>query len=80
MNSTTTAGASFFLVIFIVFMTLIAKIGVVANWSWWTVTLPLWSPLALGVTLFFVFLIIGLIAHSLKRGPKSIDFGSTEFI
>lgn len=33
---------------FIVFLMLkLAGIGVVAHWSWWWVTAPLWAPLAI---------------------------------
>lgn len=42
--------------IFLVFLYLkLAGIGVVATWSWWWVTSPLWIPLAV------VFSIIGLV-------------------
>lgn len=34
--------------VFIVFLTLkLAEIGVVATWSWWWVTAPLWGGLAI---------------------------------
>lgn len=33
---------------FLIFLTLkLAEIGVVATWSWWAVTAPLWVPLIL---------------------------------
>lgn len=39
------------------------KLGNVITWSWWTVTMPLWLPVAivLGVVLIAV-LIVGLLA------------------
>lgn len=50
-------GTSIFTLIFIVFLFLkLAGIGVVASWSWWLVTLPLWLPLAFGLTVvLFIF-------------------------
>lgn len=35
--------------VFLVFLILkLAEIGVVANWSWWWVTAPLWLPIGIG--------------------------------
>jgi len=45
--------------IFIVFLILkLAEVGVVASWSWWWVTAPLWIPLGIGI---IFLIIIGLI-------------------
>lgn len=52
------------LVIFVVFLTLkLAQVGVVANWSWWWVTAPLWIPIGLAV----VFLGLAVILHILTE-------------
>lgn len=52
-------GTSIFTLIFIVFLFLkLAGIGVVATWSWWAVTSPLWVPWAIVLTvvlLIFTF-------------------------
>jgi len=53
--------------IFIVFLVMkLAEIGQVANWSWWWVTSPLWIPLALGLGIMGIGLIIAFIAHLKK--------------
>ena len=45
--------------IFLVFFVLkVAGIGVVANWSWWWIFSPFWIPLALGLIILIVWLII----------------------
>ena len=48
-------GISIFGICFLIFLTLkLAGIGVVATWSWWAITAPLWAP----VVLFAIVLII----------------------
>lgn len=44
--------------IFLIFLVFkLANIGVVADWSWWLVTTPLWLPIILALIVFlFVFL------------------------
>jgi hypothetical protein len=36
----------------------LAKIGDVANWSWWWVTSPLWIPALLALAVFSIALLI----------------------
>ncbi len=46
-SSSSSSGIGLFGMTFIVFLVLkLAEIGVVATWSWWWVTAPLWIPLA----------------------------------
>lgn len=49
--------------IFIIFLVLkLAKIGDVANWSWWWVVSPLWIPIALILIIsIFTFLTVLLV-------------------
>ena len=49
--------------IFITFLVLkLAKIGDVANWSWWWVVSPLWIPIALILIIgIFTFLVVLLV-------------------
>lgn len=55
-------GIGFFGLVFIVFLVMkLAGIGVVANWSWWWVTSPLWLPTALYFGFFGGLAIMGLI-------------------
>jgi hypothetical protein len=39
----------------------------VIDWSWWWVTLPFWSGLALAFLIISVFVAVGVIKHLLKR-------------
>lgn len=45
-----------FLVVFLVMK--LAEIGVVASWSWWWVTSPLWIPLVLALGGVFGFVLL----------------------
>jgi hypothetical protein len=48
-------------ILFLIFLTLkLAGIGVVATWSWWWVTSPLWIPLG---AIFVISAIIGLVVY-----------------
>lgn len=52
-----------FTIIFLIFLTLkLAEIGIVANWSWWKVTAPLWLPLVASL----LVLVIGAIVIGIK--------------
>jgi hypothetical protein len=54
--------------VFIVLLILkLAGIGVVATWSWWWVTAPLWAPLAIVLAIIAVIGIGGLIIVSVSR-------------
>lgn len=45
--------------VFIVFLVFkLAQIGMIANWSWWAVTAPLWAPIVLILGIQIVSLII----------------------
>jgi hypothetical protein len=54
--------------IFLIFLFLkLAQIGVVANWSWWWVTSPLWMPISLVACFWIVFVIIYAILKIVKE-------------
>lgn len=61
MNRNKQAGQSGFpilSIIFLIFLTLkLAGIGVVATWSWWAVTSPLWIG-AILIILLFAFVVL----------------------
>ena len=63
MQSTqSSSGIGFYSLLFIVFLTLkLAEIGVVATWSWWWITSPLWIPVAIALGVFLVILMFGII-------------------
>lgn len=48
-------------ILFLIFLTLkLAGIGVVATWSWWWVTAPLWIPLG---AILVILAIVGLVTY-----------------
>jgi hypothetical protein len=57
-------GLTFLQVLFLVFLVLkLTETTVVASWSWWLVTAPLWAGFALIFAVWvIVFIIIGLTA------------------
>lgn len=58
-SSKNSGGTGICLIIFLIFLTLkLAGVGVVANWSWWAVTSPLWVPI---VVLLLIVTIISII-------------------
>lgn len=59
---TTGGGLTLLEVLFVVFLVLkLTGKTVVATWSWWWVTAPLWIGFAIIFAIFFIsFLIIGL--------------------
>jgi hypothetical protein len=59
-NSSSSGGIGLGGLVFLVFLILkLCEIGVVATWSWWWVTAPLWIPLGI---VFGVFAIAGIVA------------------
>lgn len=53
--------------VFLVFLILkLAEIGVVASWSWWWVTAPLWIPFGIGIVFLLIYLII-IVVSVVKR-------------
>jgi hypothetical protein len=62
-NEKSKGGISIGMVLFLIFLTLkLAKVGVVANWSWWWVTSPLWIvPSIIIVSVFLGAIVIGII-------------------
>ena len=55
-------GLGLWTVLFLIFLTLkLGGWGVVATWSWWWVTSPLWIPLAMGA----FFLVLAMIIKNL---------------
>jgi hypothetical protein len=47
------------IVVFLIFLVLkLTQIGMVANWSWWAVTAPLWAPAVISIGLFLIIVIV----------------------
>ena len=59
MSSEKQGGIGLMGILFIVF--LILKLVGTITWSWWWVTAPLWGPVAVGLAVMALFLLIGLI-------------------
>lgn len=56
----TVSGINFTTLLFLTLLFLkLGQFGMVANWSWWWVTAPLWLPLAAAA---ITLLLVGLIA------------------
>ena len=55
-------------IVFLIFLVLkLANIGVVANWSWFWVTSPLWIPILIVIAVLIIIFIIGLIFAVLNK-------------
>lgn len=53
---------------FLIFLVLkLTGTGVVAQWSWWAVTAPLWVPFAIVVGMLALILIAVLVAKMIER-------------
>jgi hypothetical protein len=63
-NTVLGSGLTFLQVLFLVFLVLkLTETTVVASWSWWLVTAPLWGGFALiFVVWVIIFIIMGLTA------------------
>jgi hypothetical protein len=58
-NKTTSTSIGLGTILFVIFLVMkLAKIGDVANWSWWWVTSPLWIPALLALAVFSIALLI----------------------
>lgn len=67
-NKSTSSGFGIGTILFLIFLTLkLGGWGVVATWSWWWVTAPLWLP---AVAVVITLLIVGIIAVLTKSINK----------
>lgn len=63
-KSKQSSDIGFFTILFLIFLTLkLAGLGVVADWSWWWVTAPLWLPIVAALMVLAVAAFIKLIAE-----------------
>lgn len=62
-KETSKTGLGLGTILFLIFLVMkLAQIGLVASWSWWWVTAPLWIPISIigGILLIaFVFYLLG---------------------
>ena len=60
--------------VFIVFLIFkLGEIGVVAKWSWWWVTSPLWIPIVLVICVFLIYALILLISKSIRERNNGLN-------
>ena len=53
--------------VFLIFLVLkLAGIGIIANWSWWWVTSPIWIPIVV-IFVISLFIVIAKIIKLLKK-------------
>lgn len=65
-KTSSSTGIGIFGLMFCIFLVFkLADIGIVSTWSWWYVTAPLWGPLALGLAIFILYVIIKIIFMSI---------------
>ena len=58
-NTVMGGGLTFLQVLFLIFLVLkLTGKTVVASWSWWWVTAPLWGGFAIGVVVWIIIMII----------------------
>ena len=63
-KSKQSSDIGFFTILFLIFLTLkLAGLGVVADWSWWWVTAPLWLPIMAALMVLAAAAFIKLIAE-----------------
>lgn len=61
-------GLTFLQALFLIFLVLkLTGKTVVASWSWWWVTAPLWGGLAIGLVILLIGLLFGLLSILLNR-------------
>lgn len=60
-KESSSSGFGIGMVLFIIFLILkLTEIGIVAKWSWWAVTCPLWIPVAFAM---FLLMVAGLFGN-----------------
>ena len=67
-NTVLGGGLTFLQALFLVFLVLkLTGKTVVATWSWWWVTAPLWGGLAIVLVILLIGLLFGLLSILLNR-------------
>lgn len=68
------AGSHVLTILFLIFLTLkLANVGMVATWSWWWVTSPLWLPVTIVLTISALIIIVQFIIDSIKHITNQIN-------
>ena len=70
----TKPGSHVLTILLLIFLTLkLANIGLVATWSWWWVTSPLWLPVTIVIAISAIILITQLLIDSIKHITSQIN-------
>jgi hypothetical protein len=68
------AGSHVLTILFLIFLTLkLANVGLVATWSWWWVTSPLWVPVTIVLAISALIIIVQFIIDSIKHITSQIN-------
>jgi len=68
------AGSHVLTILFLIFLTLkLANVGLVAAWSWWWVTAPLWVPVTIVLAISALIIIVQFIIDSIKHITSQIN-------
>jgi hypothetical protein len=68
------AGSHVLTILFLIFLTLkLANVGLVATWSWWWVTAPLWVPVTIVLAISALIIIVQFIIDSIKHITSQIN-------
>jgi hypothetical protein len=68
------AGSHVLTILFLIFLTLkLANVGLVATWSWWWVTSPLWVPVTIVLAISALIIIVQFIIDSIKHITNQIN-------
>jgi hypothetical protein len=68
------AGSHVLTILFLIFLTLkLANVGLVATWSWWWVTAPLWVPVTIVLAISALIIIVQFIIDSIKHITNQIN-------
>lgn len=60
-----------YLLMIITGVLVLLKVTAVIDWSWWIVTLPLWSPLLLAILIAFFMSVIMIIKMIIDYGKRT---------
>jgi len=67
-SKSTSTGLGIGTILFLIFLTLkLGEWGVVAHWSWWWVTAPLWLPIVAVVITLLIISIIAVITKLINK-------------
>jgi len=68
------AGSHVLTILFLIFLTLkLANVGLVATWSWWWITAPLWVPVTIVLAISALIIIVQFIIDSIKHITSQIN-------